>query len=94
MLKLSQHQDWYPFHETGDVSKLQCPTLLMVGEDFAHETQGAMIYPKMNKHIHVAIIPFAGHLVHDEQPELYTSILEKFLSHISSRKTTSYLEVR
>ncbi|WP_342577888.1 hypothetical protein [Psychrobacillus sp. FSL K6-2843] len=40
---------------------------------------GATIYPKENKHIHVAIIPFAGHLVHEDQPVIYTKVVEAFL---------------
>ena len=41
---------------------------------------GATIYPKQNEQIHIAVVPFAGHLVHNEQPELYTKILEVFFN--------------
>lgn len=45
----------------------------------ALETVGATLYPKVNEDIHVAIVPFAGHLVHADQPEIYTRILEEFI---------------
>ena len=79
-LRKSIEQDWYPFDETGNVEKLQCRTLFIVGEAKEHEVFGTTIYPKQNEQIHVAVVPLAGHLVHSEQPELYTNILEVFLN--------------
>lgn len=79
-LKQSIKEDWYPFNETMDLSALKCPTLYIVGEGKQHEIEGASIYPNQNENIHVAVVPYAGHLVHSEQPELYTKILELFLN--------------
>ncbi|WOV86325.1 alpha/beta hydrolase [Sporosarcina oncorhynchi] len=78
-LKQSMVEDWYPFNETRDVSTLSCPTLFIVGEEKKHEVVGAIQYPIQNEQIHVAIVPFAGHLVHSEQPEVYTSHLNLFI---------------
>lgn len=75
----SMGEDWYPFDETGDLSSLECPTLFIVGERQGHEVDGASLYPRQNSKIHVAVVPFAGHLVHSEQPEIFTTILDLFL---------------
>lgn len=78
-LDISQVSDWYPFDETGDLSMLKMPVLYLVGEGHAHEKSGTLIYPETNENIHVAIIPFASHNVHLEQPEIYTQIVETFI---------------
>lgn len=79
MLSMTRDPEWYPFDETKDLDALNMPILCMVGEGKQDEVKTAMIYPKTNKNVHVSIIPFAGHLVYDEQPEIYTKILEGFL---------------
>lgn len=79
LLYSTQDADWYPFDETADLSMLKMPVLFLVGEQNAHETIGAITYPKMNRNIHVSIIPFAGHVVHLEQPEIYNKIVEDFI---------------
>ncbi|WP_078380659.1 alpha/beta fold hydrolase [Sutcliffiella halmapala] len=79
MLQLTLESDWYPFHETKDVTAIKVPVLFLVGEGKKHEVIGAITYPKANENIHVSVIPFASHLVHAEQPQLYTNILEVFL---------------
>ncbi|TVT27793.1 alpha/beta fold hydrolase [Salinicoccus cyprini] len=81
LLQTTQESDWYPFNETADLSMLDLPVLYIVGEHNAHETAGVLIYPKMNKNVHSSIIPFAGHVVHLEQPEIYNKILENFLNY-------------
>lgn len=79
LLKVTQEEEWYPFDETKDLSMLGMPILYIVGEKNSHEALGAITYPKMNKAIHVSIIPFAGHTVHLEQPDIYNRIVEGFL---------------
>lgn len=76
---LGEKEDWYPFEDMLSMYRFHFPVLYIVGENNAHETVGATIYPKENKHIHVAIIPFAGHLVHEDQPVIYTNVVEAFL---------------
>lgn len=82
-LYMARNEDWYPFHETNNLKEIQAPILCMVGEDSKHETKSVMDYSKMQENVHVAIIPFAGHLVHSEQPLIYTKILEEFLEKVS-----------
>ncbi len=82
-LNLASHEESYPFEETADLGGLDMPTLFMVGEGNANEANGASIYGGLSKPIHVSVIPFAGHLVHSEQPELYNQILNGFLKKYS-----------
>ncbi|WP_026859846.1 alpha/beta fold hydrolase [Jeotgalicoccus psychrophilus] len=80
LLKTTEKSDWYPFDQTADLSMLDFPVLYIVGENNPRETAGALSYPKMNKNIHVSIIPFAGHTVHLDQSEIYNKTLEMFLN--------------
>lgn len=81
---MARDASWYPFEETGNLDGITSPVLYMVGEGNKSETAGALLYPEMRKDVHVAIIPFAAHLVHAEQPVIYTKILEEFLNNIKS----------
>lgn len=76
---MAKEKEWYPFEDVRALIEFRFPVLYMVGEKNERETIGAALYPKSNEHIHVAIIPFAGHLVHADQPEIYTHILEEFI---------------
>ncbi len=55
--------------KTGDVANLQIPTLCIVGGDSEDEVTAATTFKQLNKNIHIAVIPFAGHLVHNDQPK-------------------------
>ena len=81
-LALAKDENWYPFQETKDLDGIASPVLYMVGEGNSAETKGALSYPSMKEDIHVCIIPFASHLVHSDQPELYSKILEEFLTRV------------
>lgn len=82
LLIYSTKEGFYPFYETGHISDLQCPTLYLAGGELDREYWAAISYKQLNPYIHVAIIPLAGHLVHDEQPELYSHTLLKFINSI------------
>lgn len=81
-LYMGRDEEWYPFEETKDLDGIDSPVLYMVGEGNRAETKGALVYPLMKEDVHVSIIPFASHLVHSEQPEIYTKILEVFINEI------------
>ncbi|TYS58112.1 alpha/beta hydrolase [Sutcliffiella horikoshii] len=70
---------FYPFDETGDVSNIKIPTLCIVGEKQNLEVSAAITYKQLNSNINISVIPFAGHLVHREQPDLYSQTLHTFL---------------
>lgn len=82
-IRLAADEDSYPFEETSDLGEMEMPILFMVGEENANEASGASIYRELSKPIHVSVIPFAGHLVHSEQPEVYNQTLNRFLSKYS-----------
>ena len=78
-IHFGKNENWYPFEDVKAVTKFEFPVLFIVGEKKRNETIGASIYPEINSNVRIAIVPFAGHLVHDEQPEIYTKILEVFI---------------
>ncbi|TYS67447.1 alpha/beta hydrolase [Sutcliffiella horikoshii] len=82
-IHLAKQEDSYPFEETCDLGELEMPTLFIVGEENENETNGAVFFSGLNKQIHVSVIPFAGHLVYSEQPEVYNRILNGFLEKYS-----------
>ncbi|KAB2331909.1 alpha/beta fold hydrolase [Bacillus mesophilum] len=79
LLRFMAEDDFYPFEHTGNVSALQMPTLYTVGEQQEQEVSAAITYKQLNPNIHISVIPFAGHLVHREQPNLYSQILHTFI---------------
>ncbi|GAA0488539.1 alpha/beta hydrolase [Salinibacillus aidingensis] len=81
-LKFVKDENWYPFEETKDLDGIDSPILYIVGEEKEAETKGALLYPSIKDDVHVSIVPFASHLVHTEQPDIYTKILERFISEV------------
>jgi pimeloyl-ACP methyl ester carboxylesterase len=81
-LYMGRNEEWYPFQETNNLDGINCPVLYMVGEGNKGETKGAILYPLMKENVHVAIIPFAAHLIHSDQPEVYTKILDIFINKV------------
>ncbi|SFJ26500.1 Pimeloyl-ACP methyl ester carboxylesterase [Halobacillus dabanensis] len=78
-IQLGGDSGWYPFDETNSLETLKMPVLFMVGEGLTHEVNGVTLYPQQSELVHVAVIPFASHLVHTQQPEIYNKVLERFL---------------
>lgn len=78
-LQIAKDENWYPFGETGDLDGIHSPILYIVGEEKDAEVEGALLYRSMKASVHVSIIPFASHLVHSEQPHIYTKIIEEFI---------------
>lgn len=81
-LYMAQDELWYPFHMTKDLDGINSPVLYMVGEGNKGETKGAILYPLLKEDVHVSIIPFASHLVHSEQPEIFTKVLDAFIKRV------------
>lgn len=89
MLRSWNQPGWYPFHETGNISELAVPALCIVGGTLEDEFSAAISFKQLNPAIHIAIIPFAGHLVHREQPTLYTQMLHTFIETLKQAKQTN-----
>ncbi|WP_026677332.1 alpha/beta fold hydrolase [Fictibacillus gelatini] len=82
LIEFTFDSNWYPFDEMKKVQSLTMPVLFIVGEQLQHEVEGVLTYKKLLPHANIAILPFAGHLVHDEQPDLYTHVLHQFLKSV------------
>ena len=61
ILKSFDELNFYPFHETGNVSNLKVPSLCMVGGTAEQEYFAALSFKQLNPAIQISIIPFAGH---------------------------------
>lgn len=79
-IEMGRSEEWYPFHSTGDLTGISVPILAIAGEGSPHEVKSIMEYRTESDNVHAAVIPFAAHLVHTEQPELYSKVLELFLN--------------
>lgn len=78
-IDMGKSEDWYPFNETSNLSQVSSPVLVIAGEGSTNESLSAIEYRKEQENVHISILPFASHLVHDEQPELYAEVLGRFL---------------
>lgn len=82
LFRFFNSKHFYPFKEIGEVSSIKIPTICIYGEKQAIEVSAAMMYKELNQKFNISIIPFAGHLVHRDQPELYSETLYTFLKNI------------
>lgn len=80
---MGKNSNWYPFQDMNMLSSCSFPTLVMVGEGQKNETNIALEYPMNNSNVHIAIVPLAAHLVHSDQPKIYSLILEEFIQQIT-----------
>ncbi|WP_455675168.1 alpha/beta fold hydrolase [Pradoshia sp.] len=87
-ITMGQDEEWYPFDLTKDLDGIQSPILYMVGEGNNDESKSAILYQALKEDIHISIIPFASHLVHAQQPKIYTEVLSLFLENVSKDKET------
>lgn len=81
-ITMGRSEDWYPFNETADLTGLSSPILIIAGEGSLNEVRSALEYKTEMERVHTSIIPFASHLVHAEQPELYSNVLDLFLKNV------------
>lgn len=82
-IHMGKNANWYPFRDMNMLSSCSFPTLIMVGEGQQNETNVALEYPMNNSNVHISIVPLAAHLVHSDQPKIYSLILEEFIQQIT-----------
>lgn len=77
-----------------DLSKIQCPTLILAGDDelFGIEYTGAM-YEAIPQG-QLAIIPGTSHFVVKEKPELVQAVIKQFLADLSAPITRAPIRRR
>lgn len=78
-LEMAKNEDWYPFEWTKDLTGVDVPVLILVGEENEAEVEGALHYRMLKEDVHIGIVPFATHLVHAQQPAIYTELIQTFL---------------
>ncbi|WP_238473766.1 alpha/beta fold hydrolase [Paenisporosarcina cavernae] len=76
---MGKEESWYPFDSTKKLTASTFPILLIIGEGNLDELIGLKEWKSKNSNAHIAVIPFAGHLVQTDQAQLYSQILESFL---------------
>ena len=74
--------DFYPFEQLALVRTLVMPLLCIMGDELLREVEAAAEFKGLQPAMQLAILPSAGHLVHRDQPELYSLLIEKFLREI------------
>jgi len=84
-----RQEDWYPFEDMKAITHFQFPVLILVGERNPWETAAVEYYPRNNAFVHVAVIPFAAHLVHSEQPEMYCLLVDQFINNTTNLEENS-----
>lgn len=65
---------------------ISVPMICISGVSSQHEIANAVNFKNINPDIHIAIIPFAGHIVSGVQPLLYSHILHEFICRVSSNE--------
>ncbi len=64
-----------------NLDRIQCPTLIIWGENDAwHPVAMARDFTRQIEGSQLVILPRCGHLPHEEQPDVFNSLMIKFLS--------------
>lgn len=76
----------YPFEHTSNVLNISIPMICISGGSSQQEIANAVNFKNINPDIHIAIIPFAGHIVSEEQPLLHFYTLHEFICRVDNKK--------
>lgn len=76
------NEESYPFDQIRDVSTIGFPMLCISGGSSELEIANALNFKELNPEIHMSIIPFAGHLVSEDQPLIYSQTLHCFMCEV------------
>ncbi|SIS45666.1 alpha/beta fold hydrolase [Salimicrobium flavidum] len=78
-IHMGANENWYPFEYTADLKEIETPILIIVGEGNKNEVMTASKYQQLHDNVHVGVIPFGIHLIHEQQYTIYNEMLENFL---------------
>lgn len=81
-IHMAKDESWYPFEYTKNLEEVNAPTLIIAGEGNKNEVATASKYQRMHENVHVGVIPFGTHLIHEQQPFLYNEMLNNFLRRV------------
>jgi pimeloyl-ACP methyl ester carboxylesterase len=80
---------WYsePTYTVSDVAKIQCPALVLVGDDdvIAHDHTIKMFEALQQGQL--AVIPGTSHQANKEKPEIFQMFIREFLKDLSYPQT-------
>lgn len=76
----------YPFDQVSNVSDISVPMLCISGGSSKKEVANALNFKRLNPEIHISVIPFAGHLVSEDQPLIYAQTLHCFVGEVERNK--------
>jgi pimeloyl-ACP methyl ester carboxylesterase len=65
-----------------EMEQIKCPTLIIKGSDNGFQREYGEKMSKLIKNCQLIEIPNAGHVVHDDQPKLFRTAVENFLSEL------------
>lgn len=74
----------YPVLEDSMIGSLQVPTMILNGANEKHERDAVNHMADLNKSITAGLIPFAGHTVNAERPEVYNHLVVSYFRSITS----------
>lgn len=63
-----------------ELEQIRCPSLIIKGASSMFQREHAEKMSKLIKNCQLVEIPNAGHVVHDDQPKLFRTAIENFLS--------------
>lgn len=80
------NKEAYPFDQVSNVSDISVPMLCISGGSSEKEVANALNFKRLNPEIHISVIPFAGHLVSEDQPLIYAQTLHCFVGEVERSK--------
>lgn len=80
------NKEAYPFDQVSNVSDISIPMLCISGGSSEKEVANALNFKRLNPEIHISVIPFAGHLVSEDQPLIYAQTLHCFIGEVEGNK--------
>ena len=80
------NEEAYPFDQISSVSTISIPMLCISGGSSEKEVANALNFKRLNPEIHTSVIPFAGHLVSEDQSLIYSQTLHCFIGEVEGNK--------
>lgn len=79
LLEITFHSNWYPFEQIKQLEEVEIPTLLIAGTNAEYDTKYLFSHFNNSTFIDKAVVPKAGHQVHQDAPNLFNVIVEDFI---------------
>ncbi len=70
----------YPSVSENEIAELEVPLMVLNGGNELYEVEAVQFLKRSNDKISVGLIPDAGHTANMDQPDLYNSMVQKFIN--------------